>query len=61
MVRATGRRCPLADALVAAAAWRLEATIVTRNSADFEPLGVPVLGYGAESQARAGTKRGSTP
>lgn len=36
----------LGDALVAAVAWRLGATVVTRNARDFEPYGVPVLGYG---------------
>lgn len=38
----------------------LSATIVTRNAADFDRFGVPVPGYGAERQASAGTKRGST-
>jgi predicted nucleic acid-binding protein len=70
-LRAAGRRAPLADALIAATAWRLDATIVTRNAADFEHLGVPVLGYGMPAppapsaagpprQAKPGTKRGST-
>lgn len=36
----------LGDALVAAVAWRLGATVVTRNARDFEPYGVPVLAYG---------------
>jgi predicted nucleic acid-binding protein len=45
-LRSAGRRCPLADVLIAATAWRLDATIVTRNVADFERFGVPVLGYG---------------
>jgi predicted nucleic acid-binding protein len=57
---ASGFRHALADALIAATAWRLDAVVVTRNSADFEPFGVPVLGYGVPPQARAGTKRGST-
>jgi predicted nucleic acid-binding protein len=35
------------DALIAAVAWRLEATVVTRNARDFEPFGIPVLEYGA--------------
>ena len=43
---AAGRRSPPADALIAAVAWRMDATVVTRNPADFEPFGVPVLGYG---------------
>lgn len=59
--RLAGRRAPLADALIAATAWRMGATIVTRNRADFEPFGVPVLGYGTGPAAKAGTKRGSTP
>lgn len=60
--RAAGRRSPLADSLVAAVAWRLDATVVTRNPTDFKPFGVPVLGYGtAPAAASAGTKRGSTP
>ena len=33
------------DALIAATAWRLGATVVTRNAADFERFGVPVLEY----------------
>lgn len=41
----TSRR-HLGDALVAAVAWRLGATIVTRNARDFEAYGVPVLAYG---------------
>jgi len=41
----TSRRY-LGDALVAAVAWRMDATIVTRNARDFEAYGVPVLGYG---------------
>jgi predicted nucleic acid-binding protein len=39
-------RCHLGDALVAAVAWRMDATIVTRNARDFEAYGVPVVGYG---------------
>jgi predicted nucleic acid-binding protein len=31
--------------LIAGLAWRLGATVVTRNARDFEPLGVQVLGY----------------
>lgn len=42
-----GRRHPTGDALIAGLAWRLGATVVTRNARDFEALGVPVLGYGA--------------
>ena len=60
-LRAAGRRSPLGDALIAATAWRMDATIVTRNAADFEPFGVRVLGYGDPPPANAGTKRGSTP
>lgn len=37
----------LADALLGAVAWRLGATIVTRNPRDFERMGIPVLRYGA--------------
>lgn len=33
------------DALVAALAHSVGATVVTRNAKDFEALGVPVLGY----------------
>ena len=48
--RRTGRSAPgarsLADALIAAAAWSLSATLVTRNPRDFERLGIPVLRYG---------------
>lgn len=60
-LRVAGRRAPLADALIAATAWRLDATVVTRNAGDFEPFGIPVLAYGERDQPRAGTKRGSTP
>jgi predicted nucleic acid-binding protein len=42
--RTAARR--LADALSAAVAWSLDATIVTRNPSDFEGLGIPVLAYG---------------
>lgn len=55
-----GRRSPAADALIAAVAWRMDAAVVTRNPADFEPYGVKVLGYGDSPQPSAGTKRGST-
>jgi len=58
-LRTAGRRSPLGDALIAAVAWRMDATVVTRNAADFERFGVPVLVYG-DFQAREGTKRGST-
>ena len=47
--RRAGRSAPgarsLADALIAASAWSLGATIVTRNPRDFERQGVPVLRY----------------
>ncbi len=42
-----GRRKPgVSDALIAALAWRLGATVVTRNARDFEAFDIPVLGYG---------------
>ena len=48
-VRRDGRSAPgarsLADALIAATAWSLGATLVTRNPRDFERLGVQVLRY----------------
>jgi predicted nucleic acid-binding protein len=34
------------DTLIAAVAWRLGATVVTRNARDFAAFGVPVLDYG---------------
>ncbi len=43
--RATGPRS-LADAIIAGVAWFNDATVVTRNPADFERQGVPVLAYG---------------
>ena len=47
--RRSGRSTPgarsLADALIAATAWGLAATVVTRNPRDFERLGIPVLPY----------------
>jgi predicted nucleic acid-binding protein len=45
--RLAGRRPPsTTDALVAALAHSLGATVVTRNAKDFEAFDVPVLGYG---------------
>lgn len=44
-LRDQGRRHPLADALIAATAWRMDATVVTRNPADLERFGVTVLRY----------------
>jgi predicted nucleic acid-binding protein len=42
-----GRRKPsTTDALIAALAHGLGATVVTRNAKDFEAFDVPVLGYG---------------
>lgn len=47
--RRSGRSTPgarsLADALIAATAWSLDATLVTRNPRDFERQGVRVLRY----------------
>lgn len=44
---AAGRRKPsTTDALIAALAHSLGATVVTRNAKDFEAFDVPVLGYG---------------
>lgn len=43
--RATGPRS-LADAIIAGVAQDLGATVVTRNTRDFEAQGVSVLGYG---------------
>ncbi len=43
--RATGPHS-LADALIAGVAWFNDATVVTRNPADFERQGVRVLAYG---------------
>ena len=41
-----GRRAPsTTDALIAALAHSLDATVVTRNVRDFEAFDVPVLGY----------------
>jgi predicted nucleic acid-binding protein len=34
------------DALIAAVAWSLGATVVTRNGRDFAAYGIPVLTYG---------------
>jgi predicted nucleic acid-binding protein len=43
----SGRRISsTTDALIAALAHSLGATVVTRNAKDFEPFDVPVLGYG---------------
>ena len=47
--RRTGRFAPgarsLADALIAATAWSLAATVVTRNPRDLERLGISVMRY----------------
>ena len=46
-LREAGRRSPnTADALIAALAHSLGATVVTRNAKDFAAFAVPVLGYG---------------
>ena len=42
----SGAKESLGDALIAGLAWRLDATVVTRNARDFRRLGVPVLEYG---------------
>jgi predicted nucleic acid-binding protein len=44
-----GRKVSTTDALIAALAHRLGATVVTRNAADFQSFDVPVLGYGVVS------------
>jgi predicted nucleic acid-binding protein len=59
-LRTRGRRAPLGDSLIAAVAWRADATVVTRNPRDFESYGVMVLGYGEDDWDSEGTKRGST-
>ena len=47
--RRSGRSAPgarsLADALIAATAWSLAATVVTRNPRDFERQGIRVMRY----------------
>jgi predicted nucleic acid-binding protein len=43
--RARRPRRSLADALIAGVAWRMSATIVTRNTQDFARQGVRVRGY----------------
>ena len=45
-IEAGHRKPSTADALVAAAAASLGATVVTRNAKDFAAFDVPVLGYG---------------
>jgi predicted nucleic acid-binding protein len=35
----------LGDSMIAAVAWRLNATVVTRDPRDFERQGIPVLAY----------------
>jgi predicted nucleic acid-binding protein len=46
-IEAARRRPSTTDALIAALAHSLGATVVTRNAKDFEAFDVPVLGYGA--------------
>lgn len=41
--RRAGRSCPMADLMVAATARAHGASVVTRNVADFEGCGVPVI------------------
>lgn len=42
-----GRGKPsVSDALIAALAWRMDATVVTRDARDFEAFPIRVLGYG---------------
>jgi predicted nucleic acid-binding protein len=38
----------VSDTLIAALAWRLGATVVTRNAKDFEAFPIPVLAYGED-------------
>ncbi len=45
-IEAGSRKPSVGDSLIAALAWRLDATVVTRNARDFEVFGIPVLGYG---------------
>ncbi len=45
-IEAGGGKPSVGDTLIAAVAWRLGATVVTRNTRDFESFGIPVLGYG---------------
>jgi predicted nucleic acid-binding protein len=45
-IEAGHRKPSTTDALVAAAAKSLGATVVTRNAKDFEAFDVPILGYG---------------
>lgn len=40
-----GAKRGIGDALIAGVAWRLGATVVTRNVRDFDRQGVPVLTY----------------
>ena len=41
--RRAGRTVPTIDLMIAATAHRHDASIVTRNTADFDPCGVPVI------------------
>ena len=45
-IEARRRKPSTTDALIAAVAHGLGATVVTRNARDFEAFDVPVLGYG---------------
>lgn len=45
-VQAHRRKPSVSDSLIAGLAWRLGATVVTRNARDFDAFEVPVLGYG---------------
>ena len=44
-IEAGARKPTVPDGLIAGLAWRLGATVVTRNARDFEPFGIPVLDY----------------
>jgi predicted nucleic acid-binding protein len=45
-IEAGNRKPSVSDSLIAGLAWRLGATVVTRNAKDFEAFEIPVLGYG---------------
>jgi predicted nucleic acid-binding protein len=46
-LEAGARKPSVGDTLIAALAWRLGATVVTRNARDFAAFDIPVLDYGS--------------
>ena len=55
LIESVRRKSSTTDALIAAVAHMLGATVVTRNARDFDGFDVPVLGYGVPQEPKAAT------